>query len=209
MTRVKYPRTPHLPGSPGGTNDDKVLRSTDHLVGREMVATLKMDGENSNLYRTGFHAKSIDGRHHPSRDWLARFQAGIAHDIPDGWRICGENMYARHSIAYDALPSYFLGYSVWDETNTALAWDDTVEFFELLGITPVTVLARGPFDARMPRDLVAQLNTERDEGFVLRLAGRFHYDDFGRSVAKWVRAGHVQTDEHWMHAAIVPNLLAS
>ena len=45
------------------------------------------------------------------------------------------------------------------------------------------------------------------EGYVVRLAGRFAYADFARSVAKWVRSGHVQTDQHWMYAEIIPNQL--
>ena len=46
------------------------------------------------------------------------------------------------------------------------------------------------------------------EGFVVRCAKRFHFNEFARHVAKWVRRGHVQTDHHWMHAQIVPNGLA-
>ena len=40
---------------------------------------------------------------------------------------------------------------------------------------------------------------------MVRLASSFVYADFGRSVAKWVRPHHVQTDQHWMHQAVVPN----
>jgi hypothetical protein len=35
------------------------------------------------------------------------------------------------------------------------------------------------------------------EGVVVRLAGAFESEDFDQSVFKWVRANHVQTDEHW------------
>lgn len=38
--------------------------------------------------------------------------ANISGQIKDGMRICGENMFAVHSIKYDKLPSYFLGFSV-------------------------------------------------------------------------------------------------
>lgn len=208
MTFYKYPRTPHLPFSPGVGGDDKILKDLSTLRGRDCVVTLKMDGENTSLYTNGFHARSLDGRHHPSRDWLKAYHATFAHEIPQGWRICGENLYARHSLAYDALPSYFLGFSVWNERNEALSWDDTLEFFELLGIHPVPELYRGPFDEAYLQQLAKRWNTERDEGFVVRLAGTIAYDAFGVSVAKWVRPGHVQTDKHWMHAALVPNRLA-
>lgn len=203
--RTKYPRTFHVPFSPGATSDDKLLRSLEHFVGREVVVTVKMDGENTTLYHDGYHARSIDSRHHPSRDWLARFHAECGYNIPVGWRVCGENLYARHSIAYTDLPSYFLGFSVWNEENRALSWDDTQEVFALLGIESVPVLYRGMFDEAQLHRLVAQLDLSKDEGFVLRLADSFHYDEFAQSVAKWVRPAHVQTGEHWMHSTIVPN----
>ena len=209
MTRHKYPRTLHLPFSRSRTSDDKVLTSVDHFLGQDVVVTLKMDGENTSLYREGYHARSLDSRHHPSRDWLKAYHATFAHDIPEGWRICGENLYARHSIAYEALPSYFMGFSVWTEENVALSWDDSLEFFELLDIEPVPTLYRGVFDETVLRNLAKDMDTQRNEGFVVRLAGAIQYPDFAKSAAKWVRAKHVQTDEHWMHAAVQPNQLSS
>ena len=208
MARYKYPRTLHFPFSLGRTDDDKVLTSVEHLEGKEIVTSMKMDGEITNLYRDGYHARSLDGRHHPSRDWLKAFHAGFAHDIPTGWRICGENLFARHSIAYDALPSYFMGFSVWNDENVALGWDDTLEFFELLGIEPVPTLYRGVFDEAALKKLAKEMDTQKNEGFVVRLAGKILYEDFAQSAAKWVRAKHVQTDAHWMHQAVVANGLA-
>ena len=42
--RYKYPRTYHLPFSPGGTSDDKILLNDEHLNGIEVVVTEKTDG---------------------------------------------------------------------------------------------------------------------------------------------------------------------
>lgn len=207
MTRYKYPRTYHMPFSPGATDDDKVLPSLAPWQGQEVVVTLKMDGENTSLYPDGFHARSLDSRHHSSRDWLARFHAGFAHEIPVGWRICGENLYARHSLSYDELPSYFLGFSAWDEHNLCLSWDDTLVVFDQLGIFPVPMLWRGVFEQRTVEGLCKTLDPYTQEGLVMRLADEFAYADFSQSVAKWVRSAHVQTDAHWMHSAIVPNRL--
>lgn len=209
MSRYRYPRTLHFPFSRSRTDDDKVLTTVDHFLGKEVVVTLKMDGENTSLYRDGYHARSLDSRHHPSRDWLKAFHGTFAHDIPEGWRVCGENLYARHSIAYDELPSYFMGFSVWNDKNVALSWDDSLEFFELLGVEPVPTLYRGVFDEALLKKMAKELDTKRNEGFVARLAGAIRYADFARSAAKWVRPKHVQTDEHWTHAAVVPNQLRS
>lgn len=205
--RVKYPRTFHLPFSKGRTSDDKVLKTTEHFVGQDVVITKKMDGENTSLYRDGYHARSIDSRFHPSRAWLARFHAQIAHEIPEGWRICGENVYARHSICYESLPSYFLGFSIWNEHNVSLSWSDTLEMFELIGVTPVDTLYDGAYSDEICHQIIHSLDLNRDEGFVVRLTDSFAYHDFSKSVAKFVRASHVCTDKHWMHSEITVNKL--
>lgn len=207
--RVKYPRTCHLPFSPGVSSDDKVLKDLSQFADQEVVVTVKMDGENSTLYSDGFHARSIDSRHHISRDWLAQYHASIAHNIPEGWRVCGENLYARHSIAYTHLPSYFLGFSIWDDTNTALSWDDTLLYFAALDIRPVETIWRGQFDELILKSIAARIDTNSQEGFVVRTANSFHYSEFKHRVAKWVRPKHVNTSSHWMHATVVPNTLHS
>lgn len=209
MNKYRYPRTLHFPFSSSRTSDDKVLTTIDHFLEKEVVVTLKMDGENTSLYRDGYHARSLDSRHHPSRDWLKAFHATFGFDIPEGWRVCGENLYAQHSIAYKALPSYFMGFSVWTDENVALSWDDSLEFFELLGIEPVPTLYRGVFDEAKLRTLANDMDTKHNEGFVVRLAGAIRYPDFAKSSAKWVRAKHVQTDEHWMRSLLTPNQLSS
>lgn len=206
---VKYPRTHHLPWSPGLTDDDRLMDSLAAFEGKRVVVTRKQDGENTTLYRDYIHARSLDGRSHPSRDWVKQFWSTVAGDIPEGWRICGENLFAKHSIAYDDLPSYFMGFSVWDERNRCLPWDDTMEWFTLLGIVPVPVLHDGVFDEKTVKGLWKPGDEARHEGYVLRVADGFAYGEFRRKVGKFVRAGHVMTTPHWMHGrAIERNGLA-
>lgn len=205
---TKYPRSPHLPWSEGGTSDDAYLFDTEHFVGKEVVITEKMDGENTTMYRDGIHARSVDGRHHPSRDWVKALHGSICREIPEGWRLCGENLYARHSIAYDSLDSYFHLFSIWNEKNESLPWDEVREWAEILGLRTVPQLYRGEWNEKIAQEITAGLDTTTQEGCVVRLAGRFHYNEFRRSLAKWVRRGHVQTDKHWMFSQIIPNQLA-
>ncbi|MFE0456613.1 RNA ligase family protein [Streptomyces sp. NPDC058914] len=204
--RTPYPRTPHVPWSPGASADDVRAGSLSGFVGREIVVTEKLDGENTTLYPDGLHARSVDSTHHPSRAWAKALQGRVGARIPAGWRVCGENMYARHSIPYDALEGYFYGFSVWDEHDRCLDWDDTVRFLRGLGIPVPAVLWRGVFDERALRRL--KVETGRQEGYVVRTAEGFAREDFAGRVAKWVRHGHVTTGTHWMHAAVVANGLA-
>jgi len=208
--RVKYPRTHHVPWSEGMHDDDRMHKNMDGFIGKRVIVSIKMDGENTTLYSDYIHARSIDSRHHYSRDWVKNFWAGIAQDIPQDWRICGENLYAKHSIGYNDLPSYFLGFSVWNEKNICLSWDDTLIWFNLLGIIPVTVLYDGIYDEKKIRDLYSQKDWEICEGYVIRLADSFSYGQFRHSVGKFVRKNHIQTAKHWMHGrAITPNGLVA
>lgn len=200
--RTHYPRTPHLPWSPGATADDVRATGPGGMAGREVVVTEKLDGENTTLYADGLHARSLDSAHHPSRAWVKGLQGRIGAGIPAGRRVCGENLYARHSLAYEDLDSWFYGFSVWDGEH-CLDWDRTVRFLRGLGVPTPRVLWRGTYDERALRKL--KVDTARQEGYVVRTVDGFAREDFGRYVAKWVRGGHVQTDTHWMFAAVVPN----
>lgn len=207
--RFKYPRTPHLPWSESLSSDDIQLFDTDRFTQQSIVVTEKMDGENTTLYADGLHARSLDSSYHPSRSWVSALQGQIGYQIPAHWRICGENLFAQHSIAYDNLTSYFLVFSIWNEHNQCLDWSQTCEIAAQLGLSTVPVLYQGIWDEAKLRCLSHSLNTQKQEGYVVRLAGSFTYDDFAQSVAKWVRPGHVQTQRHWMHAPMQMNDLAT
>ncbi|OSP53509.1 RNA ligase family protein [Pseudoruegeria sp. SK021] len=204
---MKYGRTFHLPTSPGTTSDDKIMTSLNGLMVDDLLVTEKMDGENTTIHCSGTHARSPDSRYHPSRNWIKRFAANISPFLAENERIVGENLFARHSIAYDALPSYFLGFA-WVVDGEVRPWDLTLSRFKSLGITPVPTLYRGPFKNGLFEDLASELDTSKHEGFVVRVAGAYCEADMQTYMGKYVRKGHVQSDKHWMHADLIRNSLA-
>lgn len=208
---MKYPKTLHLPWSRSYTDDDKILRSTAHFAGREVVITEKMDGENTTMYADFLHARSLDSKDHPSRHYVKTLHGGIRYLIPDGYRLCGENVYAKHSLAYSSLPGYFMLFSVWNERNICLSWDETEAWAAKLGIPHVPVLYRGPWSEEAAKACYTKRSRcgGEQEGYVVRLTSAFAYEDFKRSAAKFVRQNHVQTDEHWLSKPVEPNGFAS
>jgi hypothetical protein len=209
MERYKYPKTPHLPWSDGVSRDDKILKSVEHLRGKSVTISIKMDGENTTLYKDHMHARSIDSKDHESRHWVKSFHASIKHTIPEGWRVCGENLYAKHSIHYKNLPSYFMVFSVWNDKNICLSSDDTELFCDERFLSHVPVIYRG-IGGEILKEL-PQVNftvsNKNNEGYVVRLSDEFRFEDFDMSVAKYVRKNHVQTDKHWMYEKVIPNEL--
>ncbi|WP_068613224.1 RNA ligase family protein [Paenibacillus tuaregi] len=208
--KVKYPKTMHLPWSRSYTDDDRILRDTDHFAGKEIVITEKMDGENTTMYQDFIHARSLDSKDHSSRHYVKTLHGGIRYMIPEGYRLCGENVYAKHSLHYTSLPGYYMLFSVWDDRNICLSWDETTAWAEKLGIPHVPILYRGIWSEEAAKACYTKQSKcgGEQEGYVVRLASEFPYEDFKRSVAKFVRKNHVQTDEHWLSKPIEPNGLA-
>lgn len=209
MNRYKYPRTPHLPWSEGGTKGDSKLYNIHHFIGKKVYVTEKLDGENTTLYRDYMHARSIDSPTNFTRSWVQNFHRAIAHNIPEGWRIVGENVWAEHSIRYENLKSYFYPFAVYDDNNFCLSFDDTEDFLRNTVFkdlpnrmkipTKPKLLYRHYFNRNEIESI--EINKKYQEGYVVRTDEGFHYDDFELHVAKYVRKNHVQTDEHWLRNA--------
>ncbi len=105
---------------------------------REIVVTEKMDGENTSIYADGFvHARSLDSKNHKSRDWVQKLASRVGNEgLPENLRLCGENLYARHSIAYNALPSYFMVFGIYED-DICLSWEETQDWVHLLSLDHV------------------------------------------------------------------------
>lgn len=213
---IKYPRTYHLPFSPGKTDDDKTLKDCSQFEGEKVVVTIKMDGENTTAYYDGhIHARSTDSDNHPSRNWVKNHLSQILHELPVGFRICGENLYAKHAIHYKQLKSYFNVFSIWGypNENDCLSWNNTVDWAEMLNLVLVPVIYEGVWDKEaIMKSFLAHKHSQIAqggcvEGFVVRLADSFTYGNFRRSVAKYVRAEHVIENQHWMRGPIIKNEL--
>lgn len=202
----KYPRTFHLPWSEGISSDDKVLKDLSHFIGKEVVVTEKLDGENTSVYTNYCHARSLDSVNHSSRNWIKNYVSNFNYLLPEGFRICGENLYAKHSIYYDSLESYFYLFSVWDN-ETCLSWDETLEWCEMLKLKSAPELYRGVFDEVLIKSLFNGKSVlgGNQEGYVVRLVDKFEIVDFSKYVAKFVRKNHVKTDSHWMNSEITLN----
>lgn len=210
--KVKYPKTLHFPWSEGLINDDRRITTLNHLIGKEVVVTEKLDGENTTMYSDAVHARSIDSKHHESRVWVKSKQGQIGHNIPENYRVCGENMYAKHSIHYRFLTDYFYVFGIYKD-NLCLSWDDTLLWASNLGLQTVPVLYRGPFDEKIIKNCWTNKSffstdeVDPQEGYVVRVANEFPIEQHHLLTAKFVRKNHVQTDEHWLNQPIIKNLL--
>jgi hypothetical protein len=231
----KYPRTFHLPYSPKRGSDDKVLIDDSNFEGKNVVVMEKMDGENTTIYTNHLHARSLDSAKDESHRWLERFRNYITPQImtelnkitpSKNWRICGENLFYKHTVFYQDLESIFLGYSIWLEnqttdktTNHSLSWTQTKLIFDKIGISYPNLIYQGIYDKKKIleefekykqnfENQSKEIATRQVEGFVIRLENDFSYQDFSKSVAKYVCDDfEITSSKHWRYEAKTLNQL--
>lgn len=215
VNKFKYKRTPHFPWSPGITNDDRVMKINDinkNFSGKKLAITLKMDGECTSSYTfDGYsHARSINSEHDESKSFFKRFWAERSFLTDRILRVNGENLFAKHSIHYKNLDSFFYAFSIFDENNFRLDWDDFINTCNSLNILHVPVLKIITADSggewmKDVKSIFEKAVASGDEGVVVTTLDGFHYDEFSNNIIKAVRENHVKTDKHWKKTKVIQN----
>lgn len=202
---AKYPRTAYSPWSPA-VADGKPLVDMRNFVGNEIVITEKIDGSNVLLHGGRAYARSVTGAgRHGWMGMVRKYHAWKTDTYPE-LHFYGEDIYGLHTIAYDPVPenaTYYL-FAIRRE-DCWLSWDDVTDHARELDLYTVPVLYRGVVPtASELRSLAVELMADKSalgperEGIVIRRATSFKASEFGDSICKMVRAGHVQVDaQHW------------
>lgn len=211
----KYSRTLHYPFSPGTTSDDRINNQywQDLQQIKQIVHTEKLDGENNCLSKYGVFARSHAS---PTESmWTKKLRDHwtlIRKQLGD-LEIFGENLYAIHSIEYQRLSNHFYIFAI-RENDYWLSWEEVKFYAALLDFPTVPELGiiNAPFIQKVFEENIFGLVAEPSvfgsvdvlenkscvkEGIVSRNAAAFHIADFSKNVFKYVRKGHVKTDEHW------------
>ena len=211
----KYPRTYHVPSSPGTSSDDRISKNINSILDGNKVITEKLDGSNLKLSQFGMFARSTSGpTRNPWDQYMKPKWEQIQKDLADfNIEICGESMYGIHSIEYSGLKEYFYVFGIKDiSRNFWLSWEETEYYASLFDFPTVPVILKTDkkftqqeFQNLIENDIMKTPSLLSDsrffespkEGVVTRLSNEFPCDMFYNSCFKYVRKSHVTTDEHW------------
>lgn len=219
----RFPRTPHLAWlSSRLPRDDKVLGPDDAtaLLEGKVVVEEKLDGANLgvSLGEDGMLRFQNRGQYlHPPfvgqfqrlGSWIAAHEYALRSHLLPGLIVFGEWCAARHSVAYDRLPDWWVVFDVYDLAEQrffSTALRDALA--ERLGLAVVRAVSRGHTTLA---DLTKRLSAEPSryragpiEGFVIRKES----PDWLLARAKLVHPEFVQgIDEHWRRRRIEWNRL--
>jgi hypothetical protein len=231
--RMKYPHTPFFRNSPGGEVEEKRENGVmvwDTMCNKDLVFTLKMDGSNVTFDCNGIAARNAQSAPHPSFDMVKSMWAQFKNLIPEGYQVFGEWLYAKHSIHYTGDISLRGGYlqlfAIYNHNiHEWMSWDSVVFMSHALGVNTVPTI-REMFNSThtgypyvetryaKAKNLECAVEgwaklviSQGHEGIVVRSAFSFPWNLFDRNVAKYVRANHVTTDQHWSQQKTVRNMV--
>lgn len=217
----KFPSTPHL-----ALPDDLAIRGEkllseserDAFLRRELVVEEKVDGANLGISfdvdgnirtqnRGAYLPLPKSGQWKKLGEWLVPKTNSLFDHLTDRYILFGEWCYARHSVPYDRLPDWFLGFDIYDKRASGfLSCNRRDEFFEKMSIAQVPSIARGYFTLPDIRKILSQskFGSQPAEGLYLRV-------DQGEQLvqrAKLVRPAFIQSGgQHWSRSETVPNQL--
>ncbi len=217
----KFPTTPHLTiFGTGSVREDKVLteRERDEFLQHELIVEEKIDGANLGISFDGsgevhvqnrgtYLSKPYQGQWKKLDEWLSLKLDRFFDVLHDQYILFGEWCFARHSVIYDSLPSWFVGFDIYDKQNRQfLSCRMRNNLFRQMKICQTPLLGRGRFSLLELKALFKKslFSKTASEGLYLR------YDKgiWLGARAKLVRPEFVQAIEiHWSRNGIIPNKL--
>jgi ATP-dependent RNA circularization protein (DNA/RNA ligase family) len=203
-----------------GDEDLGIVGNSD-LEGLPLVIEEKLDGSNSGISFDDDGALVLQSRGHALtggprerqfdlfKRWASTYRDSLWSILGNRYLMYGEWLYARHTIAYDELPHYFLEFDILDrETGSFLSTDRRHALLAGSPVQSVPVLARSPvpvWEKLLTRSRCS--SSEPAEGLYIKWEADGHV--LGRY--KYVRRGFLQavadSETHWMDRPIEPNRL--
>ncbi len=217
----KFPPTPHL-ALLGDieVRGDKVLSESERydLLRHDVVVEEKVDGANLGISfdgegivraqnRGGYLHLPSSGQWKKLASWLAPKIDSLFEELTDRYILFGEWCYAQHSVVYDRLPDWFLGFDIYDISSAGfLSCPHRDKILRAIAISQVPKIGRGQFTLAELTELLSQshLSDKPAEGLYLR----FDQGDWLAQRAKLVHPMFVRSvGQHWSRFGIKPNRL--
>ncbi len=217
----KFPLTPYL-ALLGETviRNDKVMskQERDEFLNHELVVEEKVDGANLGISfdnrgtlkcqnRGTYLEAPFGGQWKKLPEWLSSRTDILLSVLGDQYILFGEWLYAQHSVYYDQLPDWFLGFDIFDKHERKFFSSQRRDsIFQKLGICQTPFMVRGHFSIQTLSALFSKslISVETSEGLYLR----YDNGDWLSQRAKLVRPKFVQSiEKHWTCSGIRPNRL--
>ena len=152
MTRMKYPRIPHVRGS-NPSSDDLILDKS--IFKKFWIVTEKFDGSQMGILvdkgvirAFNRNTELLHGRTDRQFDelqlWINKRYGKIMLVLSNKYIMYGEWMYHVHTTRYNRLPDLFIGFGIKDRhTDTFVPTYEARKMFREMGLSIVPIIYEG------------------------------------------------------------------
>lgn len=206
----KFPSTPYIEFQKGTIRKEKVLteKEIEMILSQRIYVEEKIDGANlgisfdceGNLLlqnRGSYLYPPLEGQWKLLDGWMKKYENRMFDVLADEYILFGEWCYATHSIYYDSLPDWFVGFDILEKkSNRFLNVPKRNLMMNQIGISTVPLLGKGAFTLEQLKKFFgkSRFGNEECEGIYLRQDGV----DYLNYRAKIVRDDFRQNiDIHW------------
>lgn len=215
---LKFPSTPYIELDKGRVRKDKVLSEEEvgQILSRKVYVEEKVDGANLGISfdedgellfqnRGSYLYKPLEGQWSILRTWAGKYEEAMFDCLTDRYILFGEWCYATHSVYYDSLPDWFIGFDILDKkSHRFLAVENRNQIMKQIGIAIVPLLGQGVFESGQLKGFLgkSKYGPACSEGIYLRQ----DQGEFLKYRAKLVRESFQQEIEmHWSKKQIKYN----
>lgn len=216
----KFPPTPYIEIDTSIKRNDKIL-STDEITSilkGEIIVEEKIDGANIGISfdangkiqvqnRGSYIYSPYLGQWKKLSDFLIKKENILFDILLDKYILFGEWCYAKHSVYYDHLPDWFIGFDIFDiKCEKFFSVDKRNFFLKEMGVEPVPQLAKGSFEINELSTFfdISKFGSELSEGIYIRKDSGDYLEYRAKMVRKEFRQ---KIGEHWMRGILQSNRL--
>lgn len=216
----KFPSTPYIEMDSTIKRNDIILSKSevDLIISKEIVVEEKIDGANLGISfdengelrlqnRGSYLFSPYMGQWKKIKNWVMIHENKMFDLLTDKYILFGEWCYAKHSIYYDSLPDWFIGFDIYDvKNNKFLSVDKRNEILLKMELASVPQLGRGKYSQNELLSFfgISKFGKELCEGIYIRQ----EKDGYLGYRAKMVRKEFRQNiDVHWSKEILQCNRL--
>ena len=218
----KFPRTRHIFNVGGATVDDRILDTGEcdtFMKEDDVFIAEKVDGAQLGIsidenYKIMIQNRShyVNSKSHSQFEkldkWVIDHKEALFQILDQDTILFGEWLYAKHSIAYNNLPDYFMAFDLYNKKKKLFYnRDKLVEALKDTNVHYVREMYRGKIKDKNHLLKMIEQNSDYTDGRVEGIYLKIFENDYVKARCKLVRNDFICGNEHWTKHTIERNKL--
>lgn len=215
----KFPSTPYIETDISIQRNDKILSQNEvrNILSKPVTIEEKIDGANLGISfdyngeiqlqnRGSYLMEPFEGQWKPLNNWINCHEDKMFDVLMDKFILYGEWCYAKHSVYYDNLPDWFIGFDIFDiNKRRFLSVQQRNIMLDQMNVKIVPKLGFGMYDvcdlsiffqkSKYGRDYCEGIYIRQDEDGYLKYRAKMVRKEFKQKILVHWSKGKIQCNK--------------